>query len=319
LLTAVLASMGGPTGDVFPGRLYPARNPRIVMRCWSSCVIVVLVLSSAAWCTRTLKDEAGRNVTVPDQVKRVISLAPSVTDTIYALGAASQLAAITDYTQYPTEAAKEKPSIGDILKPSLERITTLHPDLVIGIATFNSPETIHGLERIGIPVFLLSGRGLAGVYSSVISIGHVLGRDQEAAVLLAQLKAREQKVRAMAEQGKRPSVFLALQLDPCITAGKGAFMTELIGIAGAKSVTADLPQDWLRVSLEAILPRKPQYILLMKSAPFDVADMRARAGWNALDAVKQGRIMRADDRLQVPAPVAFDGLEDLARQVQAAQ
>jgi iron complex transport system substrate-binding protein len=287
-------------------------------RLWT-CLACVVLLSSSAWCTRTLQDEAGRTVTLPDQVKRVISLAPSITDTIYSLGAASQLAAITDYTQYPAEAAKEKPSIGNILKPSLERITTFHPDLVIGIATFNSPETINGLERIGIPVFLLSGRGLAGVYSSVTSIGHALGRDREATALLARLKAREQQIRAIAATGRHPTVFLALQLDPCITAGKGAFMTELIGIAGARSVTADLPQDWLRVSLEAILPRKPEYILLMKTAPFDVSDMRARAGWNALDAVKLGRVMRADDRLQVPAPVAFDGLEDLAQQVQAAQ
>jgi ABC-type Fe3+-hydroxamate transport system substrate-binding protein len=289
------------------------------MRRLSFSIAMLLILSAPAWCTRTLKDETGRTVTVPDQVKRVISLAPSITDTIYSLGAASQLAAITDYTQYPAEAAKEKPSIGNILKPSLERITTFHPDLVFGIATFNDPETINGLQRIGIPVFLLDGRGLAGVYSSVTSIGHALGRDQEAADLLTHLKAREQKVRATAAKGKHPSVFLALQLDPCITAGKGAFMTELIGLAGARSVTADLPQDWLRVSLEAILPRKPDYILLMKSAPFGIEEMRARAGWKALDAVKQGRVMHADDRLQVPAPVAFDGLEDLAQQVQAAQ
>jgi iron complex transport system substrate-binding protein len=287
-------------------------------RLWT-CVALLVVLSSPAWCTRTLRDEAGRTITVPDQVKRVISLAPSITDTIYSLGASSQLAAITDYTQYPPEAAKEKPSIGEILKPSLERITTLHPDLVIGIATFNSPETINGLERIGIPVFLLSGRGLAGVYSSVVSIGHALGRDKEAADLLAKLKAREEKVRAIAETGSHPTVFLALQLDPCITAGKGAFITELIGIAGARSVTADLPQDWLRVSLEAILPRNPEYILLMKSAPFDVKDMQARAGWNALEAVKRGRVLRADDRLQIPGPVAFDGLEDLAKQIQSAR
>src|SRR5437899_5764908 len=139
-------------------------------RLWT-CLACLVLLSSSAWCTRTLQDEAGRTVTLPDQVKRVISLAPSITDTIYSLGGASQLAAITDYTQYPSEAAKEKPSIGNILKPSLERITTLHPDLVIGIATFNSRETINGLERIGIRVFLLSGRGLAGVYSSVASIG----------------------------------------------------------------------------------------------------------------------------------------------------
>jgi iron complex transport system substrate-binding protein len=281
--------------------------------------VLVLLLCSSAWCARTLKDEAGRTVTAPDQVKRVISLAPSVTDTIYSLGASSQLAAITDYTLYPAEAAEQKPSIGDILKPSLERIATMHPDLVIGIATFNSPETINGLERIGIPVFLVHGRGLAGVYSSVQSIGHALGRDQEAAALLTQLHARERKVREIASHGKRPSVFLALQLDPCITAGKGAFMTELIGLAGARSVTADLPQDWLRVSLEAILPRKPEYTLLMKSAPFGLEDMRARVGWRSLDAVKQGKVLHADDRLQIPAPVAFDGLEDLARQIQEAK
>ncbi len=286
------------------------------MKRLSSVAFVLLLLSSSGWCARTLQDEAGRTVQIPDHVKRVISLAPSVTDTIYSLGAASQLAAITDYTLYPPEAAKEKPSIGDILKPSLERIATMHPDLVIGIATFNSPETINGLERIGIPVFLVNGRGLAGVYSSVDSIGRALGRDREAVALLAKLREREQKVRDMAARGRHPSVFLALQLDPCITAGKGAFMTELIGIAGARSVTADLPQDWLRVSLEAILPRKPEYILLMKSAPFGVPEMRSRAGWKSLDAVQQGKVMHADDRLQIPAPVAFDGLEDLAKQIQ---
>jgi ABC-type Fe3+-hydroxamate transport system substrate-binding protein len=282
-------------------------------------VAILLLFTSAAWCTRTLHDETGRTVVVADHVSRVISLAPSLTDTIYTLGASSQLAAITDYTQYPPQAAKEKPSIGDILKPSVEKIATFHPDLVFAISTFNSPETIRGLERLNIPVFLISGRGLEGLYSSISSIGHALGRDPEATALLANLKTREQKVRAIAAKGRHPSLFLALQLDPCITAGKGAFITELIGIAGARSVTADLPQDWLRVSLEAILPRKPDYILLMKSAPFGIDDMRARAGWSSLDAVKQGRVLHADDRLQVPGPVVFDGLEDLAQQIEAAQ
>jgi len=280
--------------------------------------IALIALTCPAWCVRTIHDETGKTVVVPDHVRRAISLAPSITDTIYSLGAQSQLAAITDYTQYPPEAAKEKPSIGDILKPSLEKIATLHPDLVFAIATFNSPDTIRGVERLGIPVFLLQGRGLAGVYTSVTSIGQALGREKEASALVAQLRLREQRVRDTAAHGHHPSVFLALQLDPCITAGKGAFITELIGIAGARSVTADLPQDWLRVSLEAILPRKPEYILLLKSAPFGIDEMRARAGWNTLQAVKLGRVLHADDRLQIPAPVAFDGLEDLARQVQAA-
>jgi iron complex transport system substrate-binding protein len=289
------------------------------MKHLSKCAALLVLLSSPGWCTRTLRDEAGRTVTVPDQVSRAISLAPSITDTIYALGASSQLAAITDFTEYPPEAAKQKPSIGEILKPSVEKIATLHPDLVIGISTFNSPETIRGLEGLDIPVFLINGRGVAGVYASVASIGHALGRDKEATALIAKLHAREQNVRAMAAKGRHPSVFLTLQLDPCITAGRGAFITELIGIAGARSVTADLPQDWLRVSLETILPRKPDYILLMKSAPFGLDDMRSRAGWNALDAVRRGRILHADDRLQIPSPAAFDGLEELSRQIQNAQ
>jgi iron complex transport system substrate-binding protein len=316
-----LASLGGPTEVLLfgPDRNHPAIEFRTLLKRLATFVVLWFLLSSVAFCTRTLQDETGRTLIVPDQVKRVISLAPSLTETIYALGASSQLAAITDYTQYPPQAAKEKPSIGDILKPSVEKISTLHPDLVFAIATFNSPETIRGLERIGIPVFLVNGRGVAGVYSSVASVGHALGRDKEAEALLASLKAREQNVRAMAAKSHHPSVFLALQLDPCITAGKGAFITELIGIAGARSVTADLSQDWLRVSLEAILPRKPDYILLLNSAPFGLDDMRSRAGWNSLDAVKFGRVLHADDRLQIPSPVAFDGLEDLAKQIQVAQ
>jgi iron complex transport system substrate-binding protein len=282
-------------------------------------ILLVSLLGSNAWASRVLQDEAGRKVTLPDQVRRVVSLTPSVTDTIYALGASLQIVAITDYTSYPPQAAREKPSIGDILKPSLERILSFHPDVVIGVSTLNSPETVKGLERVGIPVFLVNGRGLAGVYSSITSIGNALGRDREAASLTESLKAREQRVRAQAQQAKHPTVFLALQLDPCITAGRGAFITELIHVAGARSVTSDLNQDWLRVSLESIIPRKPEYIVLMKSAPFDLKDMQTRVGWSALKAVKDGRIIRADDRLQIPSPVAFDGLEDLANQIRATQ
>lgn len=279
---------------------------------------MILALGASAWGKRVLRDETGRTVTVSDHVERVISLTPSITDTIYALGASSQLIAITDYTEYPVEATKQKPSVGDILNPSLEKIARMHPDVVIAMSTLNSPETIRGLERAGIPVFLIRGQGLEGVYRSILDIGRVLGREREAAALQAELKAREQKIRAEAETGKHPSVFMVLQLDPCITPGKGAFITQLLNIAGARSVTADLPQDWVRVSLEAIIPRKPDYIVLMKSSPISLKDIQEAPGWYALEAVRKGRILRADDRLQLPSPVAFDGLEDLAHRIQTA-
>jgi ABC-type Fe3+-hydroxamate transport system substrate-binding protein len=279
----------------------------------------LLLAASYAFAARTIQDEAGRTVTLPDRVTRVISLMPSVTDTIYSLGASAQLVGITDFSQYPPQAAREKPSVGDILKPSLERIAALHPDLAIGVSTFNSPDTVRGLERIGIPVYLVNGRGIAGLYSSVTNIGRALGRDHEAALLVQKMKAREERIRAEARTGKHPRVLLVVQLDPCITAGRGAFITELIEAAGAISVTDDLAQDWLRVSVESIMARKPDYIMLMKSAPLELKDLRAKPGWNSMDAVKAGRVIRVDERLQVPSPVAFDALEELARQIKAVQ
>jgi iron complex transport system substrate-binding protein len=279
----------------------------------------VVLLTTFASAVRVLQDEEGRSVKLPDRVNRVISLTPSITDTIYGLGASSQLIAITDFTEYPRLAAKEKPSIGDILKPSLERIFAMHPDVVIAVSTLNSPETIKGLERIGIPVFLLHGRGLAGVYSAITNVGRVLGRDREASALTSQLKSREQKLRTTANGKKQVSVFLAFQLDPCITAGKGAFITELVEAAGVRSVTSDIAQDWSRVSLEAILPRRPDYVVIMQNVPFGLQDMQARVGWKSLDAVRNGRLIRADDRLQIPGPSAFDGLEDFARQIYSAR
>lgn len=285
-------------------------------------VLFAIVFLSAvipSWAKRVVTDEEGRTVTLPDRVTRVISLTPSVTDTIYAVGGAPHLIAITNYTFYPPQASKEKPSIGDILSPSLERIASMRPDVVIAVSTLNSPDTVRGLERMGIPVYLVQGRGLAGVYRTVESVGRVLGREKEAAALVRQLREREQRIREQSQNARRPAVFLVLSIDPCITAGRGAFITEMIVAAGARSITEDLAQDWMRVSLEAMIPRKPEFLLMMMDAPFQLKDLQSRPGWNTMEAVRRGRLLRVDDRLQVPGPVAFDGLEQFARQLRAAE
>ena len=281
-----------------------------------ACTAFLLAFSLSASAARLVKDELGRSVSVPDRVHRVICLTPSITDTVYAIGGGEDIAGITDYTHYPPQAAREKPSIGDILHPSLEKFASLHPDLAIAVATLNSSETVQGIERLGIPVFLVTDSGLAGLYQSISSIGVAMGREREADLLVAQLRARERRVRAQAARaGSGPSVFLVLSLDPCITAGRGAFITELISAAGARPITRDLPQDWLRVSLESMISRKPDYLLVLKDSPFGLDDMRQRPGWNSLAAVRLGHVIRIDERLQFPSPVAFDALEDFARQL----
>ena len=115
----------------------------------------LLLLSHLGWAVRILRDDAGRTVAVPDHPHRVICLAPSLTNTVYALAAAGDVVAISDYTVYPPEAARQKPSVGDLLQPSLERMASLHPDLVLALSSFNSAETIHAIDRMGVPVFLL--------------------------------------------------------------------------------------------------------------------------------------------------------------------
>jgi iron complex transport system substrate-binding protein len=280
---------------------------------------LLLALTSCAWAAHWERDDAGREVAVPDQVHRVVSLSPSLTNTVYALGAQADLVGITNYTVYPPQAAHDKPSVGAVVGPSLEKIVALHPDMVLALPEFNGAETIGGLERIGIPVFLFNTGNLANIYRTVELVGRIMGREREASALIASLRVRESKVRAQSTSKDKPTVLLVLSIDPLITAGRNAFITEMIEAAGARSVTDDLARDWTQMNVEAVLPRKPDYILLMKSGPVSLKDMQQRAGWSSLEAVRRGRVIVADDRIQIAAPVAFDGLEDLARQIHAVQ
>jgi len=206
-----------------------------------------------------------------------------------------------------------------VVNPSLEKIVALHPDIVLALPEFNGAETIHGLERIGIPVFQFNTGNLSNIYRTVEQVGLIMGRQREATALIASLRERESKVREQSAGKPKPTVLLVLSIDPLITAGRNAFITEMISAAGGKSVTDDLAQDWLHLNVEAILPRKPDYIMLMQRGPVTLKDMQQRAGWSSLEAVRRGRVIVADERIQIPAPVAFDGLEDLARQMHAVQ
>lgn len=290
---------------------------RVTMFWW--WLPLLLVLSTCSWAVRHEVDDAGRTVAIPDHVHRVVSLSPSLTNTVYALGAQSDLVGITNYTVYPPEAAREKPSVGAVVNPSLENIIALHPDLILALPEFNGAETIQGLERLGMPVFMFNTGNLANIYRTVELVGRVMERQREATALIANLRLRESKVRQQSANQPKLSVLLVLAIDPLITAGKNAFITEMIEATGARSVTDDLPQDWLRMGVESIMPRKPDYILLMKTGPVRLQEMQQHAGWSSLEAVRQKRILIVDDRIQIPSPVAFDGLEDLARQIHAVQ
>jgi ABC-type Fe3+-hydroxamate transport system substrate-binding protein len=276
-------------------------------------IILLTSLTAPCFASRTLKDELGRTVEVPDHPHRVICLIPSVVDIVYSLGAGTDVVAISDFTKYPKEAL-QKPSIGLPLSPSIEAIVARHPDLVLGSGDLNVLESADSLQRLGIPVFMVDPHGIDGIYASIFSIGKALNREADATALIARLRARMEMVKARVAGKPRLRVLMAIWYDPVMTIGRKAFITEIIEAAGGRSVTDDIAQEWPEVSMESIVVRQPDAILFLKGSKLTAEELKTRPGWEHVKAVQQGRVYYVDEQIQYPSPVAFDAMEDLAKQ-----
>jgi iron complex transport system substrate-binding protein len=281
--------------------------------------ILLLFALLAAYCattahaSRVVTDETGRTVTVPDHPHRVVCLVPSVTDTVFALGSGDDVVAVSDYTRYPPAALK-KPSIGSLMEPSIETILSFHPDLVVGTNIPGSTETATQLKSVGVPVYLVDPQGLTGILRSVKSVGEALNRVPQAAALDLSLSRRIAAVKARTAGKPEPRVLVPIWYDPIITIGKHAFISEIIEAAGAKSVTNDLIPDWPQISLETVIARAPEALLLIRGGKVSIDTLKNRPGWSSLPAIQNGKVYYVDSGIQEPSPVAIDALEELARE-----
>ena len=278
-----------------------------------SLLWLTATLAGPCFASRTLTDEMGRKVVVPDRPHRVICLMPTVTDTVFALGAGDDVVGISDYTKYPA-AALTKPSVGDLIKPSIETILSLHPDLVIGTQPKGPMEVTDQLERAGIPIFLVSPHGIAGIFHSIESVGMALNRTPQADALIHNLQQRVDAVRTRTKSLPAPRIFMPIWYDPITTIGKNAFITEVIEAAGGRSVTDDLSTEWPQISMEVVLERAPDALLLVRGGKTTLKVLQDRPGWSSMTAIKAHRAYYVDDRINFASPVAIDALEDLAKQ-----
>ncbi len=276
-------------------------------------ICLLWLAAPLGYAARIVTDEAGRAVTVPDHPHRIICLVPSITDSVFSLGAGDDVVGITDYVEYPREA-KTRPSVGSIMTPSLETILALHPDLILGTPKANGQATLDQLERMGIPVFLVDPHGLAGILRSITDLGNAIGRGSQADALTTNLERRIDAVRASSRDRPVINIFMPIWYDPVITVGKGAFITEIIEAAGGHSITADLAQEWPHISMEAVVARAPQALLLVRGGKITVDLLKDKPGWSNLPAVMARRVYYVDKRVDFPSPVAIDALEDLAKQ-----
>ena len=276
-------------------------------------LLLLLAGTSLGLASRIVIDEAGRSVTVPDHPHRIVCLVPSVTDAVFALGLGDEVVAVSDYTTYPPAALK-KPSIGSLVKPSIETILSYHPDLVVGTKIPGSAETADQLQHVGVPVYLVDPHGLKGILQSVTGIGNALNRAPEATALDARLRQRIEAVRQRVAGKPASRVLFTVWYDPIITIGKHAFITEIIEAAGGHSVTDDLLPDWPQVSIETVVTRAPDALLLVRGGKITIDALVNRPGWNSLAAVQRARVFYVDSGIQEPSPVAIDALEELAKQ-----
>ncbi|MFL5386087.1 MAG: ABC transporter substrate-binding protein [Longimicrobiaceae bacterium] len=251
----------------------------------------------------SLVDDAGRTVTLPHPARRIVALVPSVTETVLALGAADRLVGRTDFDHGP--AVDRLPSIGGGLDPSVERLVSLHPDLVLGWETNGRPELRNRLTALGIPVFSIKTEDTTDVFRAVRNVGRLTGRARAADSLAASLRAELEAVRASVAGAPRPTVFYMAWNDPPLTAGPKTFVSQVIEVAGGRNVFADQGALWPTVSIEEIVRRQPDYVVVPRGeqGAGRVEAMKGAPGWRELRALREGRgVMVPAEVVNQPGP-----------------
>ncbi len=264
----------------------------------------------------TTRDMQGHELTLGAAPTRIVSLVPSVTEIVYALGAEGVLVGVTDFCDFPPEA-RQKPRVGGMVGPSLEAIVALRPELVIATTEGSREETVVQLRRLKIPVYLVAAHRVADATDLIVRLGELTSRQAAAGPLVARMEQRIAAVQKAVTPLGRPRVLYVLWPEPLIVPGRGAIVTELIELAGGRSLTADDSDSYPRYSLEAAVARGPEVILLANhgnnTGPIAMEKWRSLS---ELPAVKAGRLRSVNgDLLHRYGPRLVDGLEQLARAI----
>jgi iron complex transport system substrate-binding protein len=247
-------------------------------------------------------DDAGRTLELAGPARRIVSLVPSVTETVAALGATDRLVARTRYDLDP--ALSHLPSLGGGLDPSLEGIVDLRPDLVVAWNARDDRILVPRLRAAGIPVYAAEIQDTTAIFGTLDRLGRLLGVEARADSVARALRDTLAAVAADVPPGVRPRALYLIAEDPPRTAGPSTFIGQALGIAGADPAFPDLAEDWPTISLEAVVERDPDVIVLPVGADLPRREaLSRRAGWRDLPAVRDGRIVEIQaDLLARPGP-----------------
>ena len=262
----------------------------------------------------TMRDALGRRVTVPTPPLRIVSLAPAMTEVLFALGLADRVTGVTDYCNYPA-ATRSKPKVGGIVNPNVERILALKPQLVIGMR-LNPKPVLGALSRAGVPTFAAEPRTIAEVLTTITTVGALTGRRDEAARLVGSLDRRLQAVQRKVQRLPKPTVVFVCQQSPVWVAGADTFPDHAIRMAGGRNIAATI-SGYKQYDVEMLVARNPDVILLTSMGGGDAqAELRAfvsRPSMRSLSAVQRSRVYVVDaDIVDRAGPRIVEAVEEIA-------
>lgn len=263
--------------------------------------------------SRSFIDDTGRRVYLAKAPSRIVSLAPSVTEILFAIGAGAQVVGVTQFCDYPTEAAL-KPKVG-YANPNLESLVALKPDLIVAPQEFLKPDLIGKLDQLKIPVFILSAKTVEDVLSHIQTLGRMLDRSTEATALGMDLRQQITRVKTRMQGATPVRVLYVLNSEPLITVGPGSFIDQLIGFAGGSNIAAKSATAYPRLSMEVVLQENPEILLFPvgKAEGISESEQQAWRKWTTLTAIKQNNLRQISaDLMNRPGPRIGQALELLA-------
>ena len=265
----------------------------------------------------TYVDDIGRTVQINGIPQRIISLSPSNTEMVYALGLQDKLVGVTSYDNYPPDA-KNKPVVSDYSTVDLEKIVKAKPDLVLA-DSIHKNDTIPALEKLGITVYAMTPNNIDGIFNEIKALGQITGKTQAADILVSSLKTR---IQAVADKTvkltdfEKPRVLFITWYDPIWTAGSDTMIQYLINEAGGANIASDL-NGYATITLESVIQRNPQVIIVMSGTGTQNESLdyiMSNEQFKSTDAVKNGRVYEIDaDIFGRTTPRIVDGLETLAK------
>jgi iron complex transport system substrate-binding protein len=285
---------------------------KFVLILLSYCFFLTITIAPAS--ARLLVDQTGEKIDLPDEPRRVLALAPSLTEMIFSLQAEDRLVGATRYSNFP-EAAKKIPRVGSYVQLDLEKIVAIKPDLCIAIKDGNPRRTADAIKALGIPVFAIDPRSIEQIMDAFLLLGEILGASKRAEELVADMEHRLSLVKEKVAASKiRPGVFFQIAEVPIISAGKDSYIDRLITLAGGRNLAGNMT-GYPRYSWENIMLLQPEVVLISSMAGGKSPELLKASWlrWPEIPAVRNNRLYVVNaDLFNRPTARLISGLEILA-------